>query len=671
MPSKDLRLGLDTGGTYTDAVLLSEGLVIASAKALTTPWDLSIGIRQAIHSVLEMLPTGARSDITLVSVSTTLATNAVVEGRFSPVCTLLIGFDSPMVERCGLTNSGGSVVVLINGGHSATGDETNALDDAGIETAVKEYGYQVEAFAVAANFSVRNPTHEIRARQIIRKLSPKSVTCAHELSSKLDAPRRALTATLNARLTPQIRHLIEALLQVIEQESINAPLMIVKGDGSLMKADIALEYPVETILSGPAASVVGASFLSGLKDFIVSDMGGTTTDIAVVSNGRPAISSEGALVGIWRTMVEAVDVRTYGLGGDSEVHFNRQIQLCVGPRKAMPLSLLAQKFPALLTALSAIAELDRLPDHATEFAFRNPERKPPQSLSILERRVLESLGTEPLQVSAVVRNGSGLAALHRLADARLVTLAAFTPSDAMHVLNHQSGWCREAAVYGARILATYERNARARGAAVSPENISERTYEHVVRATGRAILEAALAQDPGIERTASWGNLGEKLVEEIVAGRKFSALLHAKFELARPLVAIGAPVSAYYPEVARRLGALLSIPKHAEVCNAVGAVAGVVSQTIDILVNQPTFKVFRVHDPAGLRDYPDSAAALIHAKRVSGELALAAARRAGAADPHVETEIFEKRAQGAADDYLAEATARSVATGRPVVGHTG
>lgn len=241
----------------------------------------------------------------------------------------------------------------------------------------------------------------------------------------------------------------------------------------------------------------------------------------------------------------------------------------------------------------------------------------------------------------------------------------------MHVLNRQSGWCREAAVYGARILATYERNARARGAAASPENISERTYEHVVRATGRAILEAALAQDPGIERTASWGNLGEKLVEEIVAGRKFSALLHVKFELARPLVAIGAPVSAYYPEVARRLGAPLSIPKHAEVCNAVGAVAGVVSQTINILVNQPTFKVFRVHDPAGLKDYPDFAPALMHAKRVSSELALAAARRAGAADPHVETEVFEKRAQNAADDYLAEATARSVATGRPVVGHTG
>ncbi len=661
-------LGLDTGGTYTDAVLLSEGQVIASAKALTTPWDLAIGIRQAIHAVLKSLPS-AHQAISLVSVSTTLATNAVVEGRFSPVCTLLIGFDSQMLERSGLTKKSGGSVVLISGGHSATGDETCALDEAAIQQAVRERNHQVEAFAVAANFSVRNPAHEIRAREIIRKLSPKPVTCAYELSSKLDAPRRALTATLNARLTPQIRHLIEALLEVIKHEAINAPLMIVKGDGSLMKSDIALEYPVETILSGPAASVVGATFLSGLQDFIVSDMGGTTTDIAVVSNGRPAIRSEGALVGVWRTMVEAVDVRTHALGGDSEVNFNRQIQLCVGPRKAMPLSLLAQKFPAALSSLAAIAELERLPDHATEFAFCNPQRTAPQTLTTLERGVWNSLKSEPLPVSAVVRNGSGLAALHRLVDARLVTLAAFTPSDALHVLNRQQGWCREAAVYGARILATHERNARARGAAATPENVSERIYEQVVQSTCRALLEAALAQDPGIERTTSWGNLGEKLIEEVIAGAKFSALLHAKFELARPLVAIGAPVSAYYPEVARRLAAMLSIPRHAEVCNAVGAVAGVVSQTVDILVNQTTFKVFRVHDPAAIRDYPDFAPALTHAKRASAELALAAARRAGAADPHVETEVFEKRAQSAADDYLAEATVRSVATGRPIVGH--
>jgi N-methylhydantoinase A/oxoprolinase/acetone carboxylase beta subunit len=672
--SEGLWLGLDTGGTFTDAVLLAGGRrIIASAKALTTPWNLAIGIGKAIRSVLDLLPAGEdRSSVTLVSVSTTLATNAVVENRFSPVCTLLIGFDDAMVERSGLQRPGaGGLVARVGGGHSATGEESSALDEAAVTRAVAEHEARVEAFAVAANFSVRNPAHELRTRKLIRALTPKPVTCAHELSSKLDAPRRALTAALNARLTPQIRHLIEALSEVLAGESIDAPLMIVKGDGSLMKAEIALEYPVETILSGPAASVVGAGFLTGLDDFVVADMGGTTTDVAVVSAGRPVISGEGALVGAWRTMVEAVDVRTTGLGGDSEVYFDRQHRLCVGPRKAMPLSLLAHSFPAALAQLRSIAALERLPAHPAQFALRNPERTPPAHLSALERRVWDALGEEPRQVSEAARSGTGMEALRRLADAGLATLAAFTPSDAMHVLDRQSGWCREAAELGARILATEERNARAARTAATPQAICERTYEHVVRETGRVLLAAALAHDPGVQvRGRGWGELGDRLIEDTVAGRRFSGLLQATFGLARPLVAIGAPVGAYYPEVARRLGAPLSIPTHAEVCNAVGAVAGVVSQTVEILVNQPTFKVFRVHDPAGSKDYPDPEPALEHARRLSQELALTAARRAGAADPHVETTVTEKLAlAGAGADYLAEAVARSTATGRPLAGH--
>jgi N-methylhydantoinase A/oxoprolinase/acetone carboxylase beta subunit len=670
-----LWLGLDTGGTFTDAVVLADRRrVIASAKALTTPWNLAIGIGKAIRAVLDLLPEGlGRRNVSLVSVSTTLATNAVVENRFSPVCTLLIGFDDAMTERSGLQRPGsGGLVVRIQGGHGATGEESAPLDEAAVRRAVTDHEARVEAFAVSANFSVRNPAHELRARKLIRALTPKPVTCAHELSSKLDAPRRALTAALNARLTPQIRHLIEALSRVLNDESIDAPLMIVKGDGSLMRAEIALEYPVETILSGPAASVVGAGFLTELSDFVVSDMGGTTTDIAVVSGGRPVISAEGALVGTWRTMVEAVDVRTSGLGGDSEVHFDRHHRLCVGPRKAMPLALLTHAFPAALDQLKAIAELERLPVHPAQFAFRNPDRTPPEHCSPTERRVWDALALEPRPVSAVVRSGSGLEALRRLADAGLATLAAFTPSDAMHVLDRQTGWCREGALQGARILATEERNARAARAAASPQQICERTYEHVVCETGRALLAAALAHDPGVQpRGRSWGELGDRLVEDTVAGRPFSRLLQTSIALARPLIAIGAPVGAYYPEVARRLGATLSVPAHAAVCNAVGAVAGVVSQSVEILVNQPTFKVFRVHDPAGSKDYADPEPALEHARRVSRELALAAARRAGAADPHVETYLMERTAEvGPGTAYLAEAVTRSTATGRPLAGHT-
>src|ERR1700689_3151302 len=150
-----LWLGLDTGGTFTDAVLLAGGRrVVASAKALTTPWNLAIGISNAIRAVLVLPPGGgSREDVSLVSVSTTLATNAVVENRFSPVCSLLIGFDDAMTERSGIGKRGTGAVVRVQGGHSATGEEWNVLDEAAIDAAVVAHDARVEAFAVAANFS--------------------------------------------------------------------------------------------------------------------------------------------------------------------------------------------------------------------------------------------------------------------------------------------------------------------------------------------------------------------------------------------------------------------------------------------------------------------------------------------------------------------------------------
>src|ERR1700688_1100143 len=152
--TQGLWLGLDTGGTFTDAVLLADGRrVIASAKALTTPWNLAIGISKAIRAVLELLPAGrGREDVSLVSVSTTLATNAVVENRFSPVCSVLIGFDDAMVERSGLQRPGsGGLWVRVAGGHGATGEESATLDEAALTREIAGLETRVEAFAVAAN----------------------------------------------------------------------------------------------------------------------------------------------------------------------------------------------------------------------------------------------------------------------------------------------------------------------------------------------------------------------------------------------------------------------------------------------------------------------------------------------------------------------------------------
>src|SRR6201994_4088401 len=153
MRARDIWLGLDTGGTFTDAVALdgARRTVLASAKSLTTHWDLSLGLGGALRAVLDALPEGVRREnVTLVSVSTTLATNAVVENRFSPICTILVGFDDGMVERSGLKREGGGVIVRVQGGHDATGQEAESLDEAAVDAAVHEHAEHVEAFAVAA-----------------------------------------------------------------------------------------------------------------------------------------------------------------------------------------------------------------------------------------------------------------------------------------------------------------------------------------------------------------------------------------------------------------------------------------------------------------------------------------------------------------------------------------
>jgi len=429
---------------------------------------------------------------------------------------------------------------------------------------------------------------------------------------------------------------------------------------------VALEYPVETVLSGPAASVVGASFLSGLRDFVVCDMGGTTTDVAVVADGHPVVRPEGAVIGGWRTMVKAIDVHTCGLGGDSEVYFDRERRLSVGPRRVVPLSLFALQFPEIRAQLSRLAAAPTLRPLAGHFAMRNPGRAPAPGLDRLEQRIFDALASVPRGVDSVARTTPGVEALRRLVDRGLATVAAFTPSDALHVLGWQQGWCVEAARLGATLLALEERNADARREADTPEGICRRTHEHVQRQAVRVVLETALARDPGLEpgRTGPF----RQLMDEVAAGASLSQLLAITVRLTRPLVAIGAPAAAYYGEVARRLGAVLHVPEHARVCNAVGAAAGVVSEVCELTVNQPVLNLFRVHDPAGSRDFDDAQAAVEEAKRLARAYVLAAALRSGASDPHVEIAVTERRARtNTGDEYLAEATVSARATGVPLM----
>jgi len=653
-----ILLGLDTGGTYTDAVLLDRELgVLASAKALTTHDDLAQGIGEAIARVLD----GRERPIGIVGLSTTLATNALVEGMTSPAGLILIGYEPDALRRSGLDQAvAGNPVSMIAGGHTPSGDEQAPLDEARLRAAVAKHAGSVDAFAISSYFAVRNPSHEHRARAIVREISDRPVTCGHELTSKLDAPRRALTTLLNARLISRITRLIEAVRSILDARGIDAPLMIVRGDGSMMSAVVAMERPVETILSGPAASVIGAFHLSGARDAVISDIGGTTTDVALLREGLPATDPKGATVGGWRTMTEAISVYSYGLGGDSEVVFLDSGGLTLGPRRVVPLSLLAARDPEIGDALQR-AMRDR---ETRSFTGRYVWRRD-ASPAALERagrsggRVLERMPAMPVPLADIVRSPGDPGIVDRLVTRGLAMIAGPTPSDAAHVLGKQSTWSLPAAeaslVLGARGTASETLDAAA---------LAEQIYERAVVQSAECIVESLLADSYGLARTA-WGEGGALLVRRAIARDTDTRprAIEPKLQLCQTLVGVGAPAATYYPEVARRLGAELDLPDGAEVANAIGAAVAGIRQKVQIVVTSPAQALFRVHLTTGVRDFGKADDAIAHARDVARAAALERAQRAGSKSPSVELAVDDRRIRDAGGgEVFVEAIITATAT---------
>ena len=403
-----IALGIDTGGTYTDAVLVNhdDGTVLAGAKALTTRHNLAEGIAAALTALLQSPAAREISphDIGLASISTTLATNTLAEGHSGAVTLFLIGYDEGLMKQYGFSGQlSTDDIVYIQGGHNDRGEEVAPLDLALVASEVEKRMGKTEAFAVSGYFSVRNPAHELQVRDLIAKHSDCPVSCGHQLSSRLNAVRRATTTALNAHLILPLGDLIRSVRQTLTEMGIAAPLMVVKGDGSLIRADIALERPIETILSGPAASVVGAWHLAGRRNVWVVDVGGTTTDIAALSDGAPRLSREGAQVAGWRTMVEAIDVHTTGLGGDSHVRADSDGELLIGPRRVIPISLLASQYPEVTAELKAQQAMPGRKHLADAAQFLAKARNPGYTLSTDETELLATLAVGPQSLLSLAR----------------------------------------------------------------------------------------------------------------------------------------------------------------------------------------------------------------------------------------------------------------------------
>jgi N-methylhydantoinase A/oxoprolinase/acetone carboxylase beta subunit len=651
-----LRLGIDTGGTFTDAVLVDDQRNIINAeKSLTTRFDLSLGI----GDVIAKLPETALVDISMVSLSTTLTTNSVVEDLGAPVCVLLPGYTQEQVKQSGLLDIlPAQMVVILEGGYDAVGRQSKPLDEAVARAAIEKLQGEVSAFAISSMFGTRNSSHENRLKQIVTELTDMPVICGHELASSLGAPRRALTAALNARMVPAIKELVGSVQTILARHEIDAPLMLVKGDGSLASLANAIEKPIGTVLSGPAASVIGACQLSGLDNAIVADMGGTTTDIAVVSNGQPELSDDGARIGDWQPMVEAVRVNSIGLGGDSELRFGGHMGLTIGPRRVVPTSLLAHLYPQVVPRLEAqLAGMANARSNRFVMRLENNQALLNQ-LGAVEIEAWELLSETPIELEAIVQEDRHFArALARLKRLGLAIYSGFTPSDAVHVLGINSHWDAHAAELSARIWMRQMRFLYGYGKWDSDdvEAACTQVYDLVTATIRRLLIEVGLNEFDLSGKSARATGIVDTITRMVIGthenkGRK--PLFKLDFAGDYPIVAVGAPAASYYQSVADSMHIGLHLPEHADVANAFGAVMGSVIQRAQITVTQPQHGIFCLFHGDQPKTFENLAAARAEAEQLASELAREKALEAGAIDPSVTLRFDDIHVQDEIDGEL-------------------
>ncbi len=330
-----LRIGIDVGGTNTDAVLMDGLRVVSKIKTPTTS-DVTGGITTALRHVLESSGT-AVSSVAGVMIGTTHFTNAVVERRrLEPTAAIRLGLPAtlalpPMVDwPDDLAEAIGRHAWLCHGGHEFDGREISPFDEGEVERVAIEIAEKgISAVAISSVFSPVNTGMEERAAEVVRRVVPDVyVTLSSEIG-RVGLLERENAAILNACLRQLARETVAAFRTSIADMGITAPLYLTQNDGTLMSADFAEHYPVLTFASGPTNSMRGAAFLSGLKDAMVVDVGGTTSDVGALTHGFPREASVAVDIGGVRTNFRMPDVFSFGLGGGTLV---KQDPLKIGPQ---------------------------------------------------------------------------------------------------------------------------------------------------------------------------------------------------------------------------------------------------------------------------------------------------------------------------------------------------
>ena len=325
-------IGLDMGGTHIDGVIIKDGKIINKVKSIINPDNLFDSIWTTLKILIKKID---KSEIERINLSTTISTNAIIENKTSPVGMIIQAGPglNPDFLNCGEEN------IFISGYVNHRGELIQDLDKREIKDAKKQFKENnIQSCAIVTKFSIRNPEHEIQIKNFLER-DYNTITMGHTISGQLNFPRRVYSSYLNSAVHDTFMNFSQNIKKSLKKEGVDAPLFILKADGGTMDIDTAEERPIETILSGPAASFMGINaMLQTEEDGILLDIGGTTTDIFFLADGVPLFEPSGIKINNYKTLIRSIYSTSIGLGGDSFIEVKNN-QIKIGPeRKGYPIA---------------------------------------------------------------------------------------------------------------------------------------------------------------------------------------------------------------------------------------------------------------------------------------------------------------------------------------------
>ncbi len=568
-----LGIGIDTGGTCTDAVVFDTVTreVLSWNKALTTKSDLKVGILDALKGLDSDLVRKAE----YIALSTTLATNACVEDKGGRAKLVFMGLDPRAVNMMKGTYGLPDVkdIYFLDCKPDINEKLSKDPDWEKFRYDIKEYLRDTDSVAlVQINPQLNGGAYERKAENIIREeLGDMVCVRGYDLYQEVNAQRRGATALLNARLMPLVVDFFDSIDASMKEMGLDLNIYVMKSDGTVMSKEYAMRRPVETLVCGPAASVRGAMELTGIRDGLVIDMGGTTSDVALIKDGHP-VSSSGVRVGRWSTMVKGVDLDTFALGGDTGVLL-KDNDIMLDERRVIPISILAHDHPEVIKGLEEIVRKFfsfPLTDGLFLVLMRRPEDI--SGYTPKEQEIIKHLEKGPLsylQLSQRIGINHRFINIRRLESEGIIMRSGVTPTDAMHLLGDYRAYSVQAAELGIRYLMTQTR--------MGEEKVARRIYDLVIQRLLNNLTHIEFRYELGERYTEADMHSLEKLTDMIFRRKmKGESLgyITPGLKSGYKLVGVGAPTGIFLGDTADLLETEGILNEYSKVANAVGAAAG-------------------------------------------------------------------------------------------------